>query len=180
MGVLTYELLTGATPFTGDTALAVAYQRMDHDVAPPSTVIDGVPPQFDELVRRATARDPADRYADARDMGAAVDAIAAELGLPAFRVPAPRNSAQHASAILHASRIEQQRTTGELIAPRRRPTRRRPGRRVDPPVALTRGPDDWRGHTPARTMTNTPSAGKPFRRHRDGRVRVGAAALAGA
>ena len=45
----------------------------------PSTVIDGVPPQFDELVRRATARDPADRYADAREMGAAVDAIADEL-----------------------------------------------------------------------------------------------------
>ena len=69
MGVMTYELLTGATPFTGDTPLAVAYLRMDHDVAPPSTVIDGVPTQFDELVRRATARDPADRYADAREMG---------------------------------------------------------------------------------------------------------------
>src|SRR6478609_6714680 len=94
MGVMTYELLTGATPFAGDTPLAVAYMRMDHDVAPPSGVIDGVPPQFDELVRRATARDPADRYADAREMGAAVDAIAGELGLPAFRVPAPRNSAQ--------------------------------------------------------------------------------------
>ena len=39
VGVLTYELLTGRTPFTGDNALAVAYQRMDNDVAPPSTVI---------------------------------------------------------------------------------------------------------------------------------------------
>ena len=35
VGVLAYELLTGVTPFTGDTALAVAYQRMDNDVAPP-------------------------------------------------------------------------------------------------------------------------------------------------
>src|SRR5215467_4211484 len=39
VGVLVYELLTGQTPFTGDTALAVAYQRLDRDVAPPSTVI---------------------------------------------------------------------------------------------------------------------------------------------
>ena len=32
VGVLIYELLTGVTPFTGDTPLAVAYQRMDRDV----------------------------------------------------------------------------------------------------------------------------------------------------
>src|SRR4051794_3746341 len=36
VGVLAYELLTGATPFTGDSALAVAYQRMDRDVPAPS------------------------------------------------------------------------------------------------------------------------------------------------
>ena len=36
VGILTYELLTGSTPFTGDTALAVAYQRMDHDVPRPA------------------------------------------------------------------------------------------------------------------------------------------------
>src|SRR6201999_392175 len=59
VGILAYELLTGTTPFTGDTALAVAYQRMDNDVAAPSTVIAGVPMQFDELVMRATARNPA-------------------------------------------------------------------------------------------------------------------------
>ena len=68
VGILAYELLTGDTPFTGDSALAVAYQRMDHDVPAPGTVIAGVPTQFDELVLHATARDPARRYADARDM----------------------------------------------------------------------------------------------------------------
>jgi serine/threonine-protein kinase len=101
VGILAYELLTGVTPFTGDSALAVAYQRIDNDVSPPSTVIAGVPRQFDELVARATAREPAGRYADAQDMAADVDAIVEELGLPEFRVPAPRNSAQHASAAVH-------------------------------------------------------------------------------
>ncbi|KUI42782.1 serine/threonine protein kinase [Mycobacterium sp. GA-1199] len=99
-GILTYELLTGRTPFAGDSALAVAYQRMDNDVPAPSTVITGVPAQFDDLVLRATARDPAQRYADAREMGDDLDAIVDELGLPPFRVPTPRNSAQHASAPL--------------------------------------------------------------------------------
>ncbi|OBG96594.1 serine/threonine protein kinase, partial [Mycobacterium sp. E136] len=99
-GILTYELLTGRTPFAGDSALAVAYQRMDNDVPAPSSVIAGVPAQFDDLVLRATARDPARRYADAREMRDDLDAIVDELGLPPFRVPAPRNSAQHTAATM--------------------------------------------------------------------------------
>jgi serine/threonine-protein kinase len=118
VGVLAYELLTGGTPFTGDTALAVAYQRMDNDVAAPSTVIAGVPMQFDELVVRATARNPAVRYADAQAMGTELDEIVDELGLPAFRVPAPRNSAQHASAALYHSRLHEEHATTDTLAPR--------------------------------------------------------------
>ncbi|BBX22990.1 serine/threonine-protein kinase PknL [Mycolicibacter terrae] len=101
VGVLTYELLTGHTPFSGDSALTVAYQRLDHAVPSPGSAIDGVPREFDDLVARATALDPADRYADGFEMARAVDAIAERLELPAFRVPAPRNSAQHVSAPRH-------------------------------------------------------------------------------
>lgn len=137
VGILAYELLTGTTPFAGDNPLTVAYQRMDNDVPPPGSVIDGVPPQFDDLVRCATSRNPADRYADAHVMGAEVDAIADELRLPAFRVPAPRNSAQHTSAEQYHSRITDEQTTAQKArpagaAPLRQPTRE-----------LTRGPDDW-------------------------------------
>lgn len=107
-GILTYELLTGRTPFSGDSALSIAYQRLDHDVPAPSSAIDGVPTQFNEFVACATARDPAERYADAIEMAADLEAIAEELALPDFRVPAPRNSAQHRSAVLHHSRIAQQ------------------------------------------------------------------------
>jgi serine/threonine-protein kinase len=103
VGILAYELLTGVTPFTGDSALSVAYQRMDHDVPAPGTVIAGVPTQFDELVLHATARDPHRRYADARDMADDLHEIVDDLGLPAFRVPAPSNSAQHAAAVTAAT-----------------------------------------------------------------------------
>jgi serine/threonine-protein kinase len=135
MGVLAYELLTDQVPFTGDSALAVAYQRMDHDVAPPSTMIAGVPAQFDELVLRATARDPAERYADAQDMGDDLADIVEELRLPPFRVPAPRHSAAHLSATRQHSRPSDTAVTvahGPAQAPPRRHTRE-----------LTRGPDDW-------------------------------------
>lgn len=136
-GIMTFELLTGRTPFTGDSALSLAYQRLDTDVPPPSGVIDGVPAQFDDFVQRATARDPADRYADAIEMRADLDAIADELALPDFCVPAPRNSAQHRSAALQHNRTSQRPPPGQQPkppdpAPVRHPTRQ-----------MTRGPQDW-------------------------------------
>jgi len=115
-GIMAFELLTGTTPFKGDSAITVANQRLDQDVPPPSSVIDGVPGQFDEFIARATAREADARFSDAAAMGAELDAIAEELALPQFRVPAPKSSAQHASA----------------GPPVRRPTRH-----------LTRGPQDW-------------------------------------
>jgi serine/threonine protein kinase, bacterial len=135
-GILAYELLTGRTPFTGDSALSIAYQRLDSDVPPAGAAIDGVPPQFDELVERATARNPAVRYAGAIEMAAELEAIADELALPDFRVPAPRNSAQHRSAALHHSRMTERRAAAArqppAAAPFHQPTRQ-----------LTRGPADW-------------------------------------
>ncbi|QIV84109.1 serine/threonine protein kinase [Mycolicibacterium frederiksbergense] len=117
VGILAYELLTGRTPFTGDTALSVAYQRMDNDVPPPSSAIAGVPAQFDELIRRATERDPAARFADAAELGDALGEVIDELGLPAFRVPAPNQSAQHRAATEFHSRMLQDRSTETVRQP---------------------------------------------------------------
>ncbi|OMC25869.1 serine/threonine protein kinase [Mycobacterium colombiense] len=136
-GIMTYELLTGRTPFTGDSALSLAYQRLDTDVPPPSAVIDGVPAQLDEFVERATSRDPAQRYADAIEMRADLDAIAEELALPSFRVPAPRNSAQHRSAALQRSQAPQRPPTAQRPAPPGPAPVRQPTRQ------MTRGPEDW-------------------------------------
>jgi serine/threonine-protein kinase len=148
VGILAYELLTGVTPFTGDSALAVAYQRMDNDVPAPSTVIAGVPPQFDALVAHATAREPADRYADAQDMAAELDAIVDELGLPAFRVPAPRNSAQHLSAAIHHGQLPPMPPMPAAPAPRQH-TRE-----------LTR--DDWQPQEPEYAPVSGRFAGIDF------------------
>ncbi len=142
-GILTYELLTGRTPFTGDTPLSIAYQRLEHDVPPPSDVIGGVPTQFDVLVARATARDPADRYADAIEMAHEVDAIAEELGLPPFRVPAPRNSAQHRSAALQHSQMIEQRAPRPPVH--------------QPPPAQAPPPAKAQVHHPTRQMIRDPA-----------------------
>ena len=97
-GIVLFELLTGQTPFDGDTPLAHAYARLRSDVPAPSAFIAGVPKLFDELVATATSRNPANRFHDAADFLAALDDVSRELRLPAYTVPAPRNSAAHRAA----------------------------------------------------------------------------------
>ena len=96
-GVLAYELLTGTVPFTGDTAISVAYRHVHDDVPAPSTLVRDLPPELDDLVVRATRRDPAARPADAAAFLAALRRAAERAGTP--RVPAPvppaRRSASH-------------------------------------------------------------------------------------
>ncbi|MBU9765551.1 serine/threonine protein kinase [Mycobacterium sp. TNTM28] len=146
VGILTYELLTGATPFTGDSALTVAYQRMDHDVPAPSAVIAGVPTQFDQFVRRATARDPGKRFVDAEDMRTALEQIVDDLGLPAFRVPAPQLSAQHLAATrvheLDGSEAPGPGSTTVVPAPPPAPPTGPPAPR-QPTREITRDQHDW-------------------------------------
>ncbi|MDV6306249.1 protein kinase [Gordonia amicalis] len=92
MGVMMFEMLTGRTPFHGDSPLSLAYQRLTYDVPAPGDVIAGVPAEFDEIVLRATERNPADRYADGFEMQRALLTVADDLDLPPFTVPAPKRS----------------------------------------------------------------------------------------
>ena len=92
-GILLFELLTGTTPFIADTSLGVAMKRLNEDVPPPSELIDGVPEEFDELVARACARRPENRFESAEEFADALEDIVYELDLPPFRVPSPVNSA---------------------------------------------------------------------------------------
>ncbi|WP_405168140.1 Stk1 family PASTA domain-containing Ser/Thr kinase [Nocardia sp. NBC_01499] len=115
-GVLIFELLTGRVPFTGDTSLSVAFQRIENDVPSPSRFISGVPPEFDELVAKATAREPAHRFADANEMAAALRQIGAKLNLPPYRVPAPQESAEHLSASYRVATPTSQQPTA-MAAP---------------------------------------------------------------
>ncbi|WP_432493190.1 Stk1 family PASTA domain-containing Ser/Thr kinase [Kineococcus gypseus] len=79
VGVVLFEVLTGAPPFTGDTPLRVAYQHVYDDPPAPSSVVPGVPAAVDRLVLEALAKDPDERPADAGDMLARLRAVRAEL-----------------------------------------------------------------------------------------------------
>lgn len=65
VGVMLYELLTGAKPHSGDSPIQVAYAHVHHDVPAPSATVSGIPDYVDALVARTTARDASLRPADA-------------------------------------------------------------------------------------------------------------------
>src|SRR3954454_12912311 len=72
-GCLLYELVTGAPPFSGDTAVAVAYQHVREDPVPPSRVESDVTAPIDAIVLKAMAKNPANRYQTAADMRADIE-----------------------------------------------------------------------------------------------------------
>ncbi|WP_308070730.1 MULTISPECIES: Stk1 family PASTA domain-containing Ser/Thr kinase [Microbacterium] len=71
-GIVLYELLTGRQPFRGDSPVAVAYQHVSETPVPPSEVDQAVPRALDEVVLRALAKDPYNRYPDAATFRAAL------------------------------------------------------------------------------------------------------------
>ena len=76
VGVLAYELLTGARPFRGDDEIAIARAAVRGVAVPLRARAPYVAPSVAALVERAMARDPARRFPDAAAMAAALRAIA--------------------------------------------------------------------------------------------------------
>jgi eukaryotic-like serine/threonine-protein kinase len=80
-GILLFELLTGDKPFAGDSPIQVAYRHVHEEVPAPSSRVPELAPALDDLVRRATSREPDARPTDATRMLA--ELVAVRRSLPA-------------------------------------------------------------------------------------------------
>jgi beta-lactam-binding protein with PASTA domain/predicted Ser/Thr protein kinase len=99
VGVILYELLTGVVPFEGESAVAIAFKQVSAQPRPPSELNPVIPPSLDAVVLRALAKDPADRYADADELIAALQ-HEREL-LPAYSNAAASSVVEHAPVKPH-------------------------------------------------------------------------------
>jgi hypothetical protein len=89
LGVTMYELTTGSTPFYADGVGEVAIGVMTREPTPPRELRPDLPPGLESVILRCLQKDPAGRYATARDLAAAIAPFAtpeASRPLPAARV----------------------------------------------------------------------------------------------
>ena len=102
LGIVLYELLTGETPFDGDTPVEIAMKHLSTTPRPPSQIRRDVPRDLDMVVMRALAKDPAARYQSAEEMeadlervlrGARVAASTADTATQIMRIPAGADTA---------------------------------------------------------------------------------------
>jgi len=91
-GVMLFQLLTGSLPFDAEYP-AILHQILNDDPPPLSSYLESYPPQLDQIVARALAKDPMDRYPIADEMVADLNAVGAQL------------KAQHIAELLAASRV---------------------------------------------------------------------------
>jgi serine/threonine-protein kinase len=75
-GVVFFELLTGRAPFRGDNPVAVAYQHVNSDAVPPSSINPAVSPALDAVVLRSLAKDRFERYQSASEFREDVETAA--------------------------------------------------------------------------------------------------------
>jgi serine/threonine protein kinase len=68
LGVILYEMLTGAAPFSGENITALMYQIVNFAPPAPSSVNNAVPEMLDFIVAKMLAKPVDDRYADAREV----------------------------------------------------------------------------------------------------------------
>ena len=76
LGVLTFEMLTGEQPFKGPTPIDYIQQHLTEPFPPLAKYNPDLPPAFDPVILRATAKDPADRYPDVLSMLTDVQEVA--------------------------------------------------------------------------------------------------------
>ena len=67
-GLLLFEMLAGSKAFLGDSPIHVAYQHVHSEVPAPSSRVSTVPAALDQVVARASARNPDDRPRDANEL----------------------------------------------------------------------------------------------------------------
>ena len=150
VGIMLYEMLTGAVPWADESALQIASHHVSDDVPSPSATLPWIPREIDDLVAALTARDPANRCADASDALDLVARAAASI---------PSDIANRRAEVAHEdSRSDSETTALNTEVMPTHLTRAMPAPAVTTATALPAATAVTTVHT--STSTETPSAGE--------------------
>jgi PASTA domain./Protein kinase domain. len=68
LGIVMYEMLTGQVPFEGDSPISVALKHIEEELVPPSKINRDIPKGIEDIIIKATQKDPTKRYSTAKEM----------------------------------------------------------------------------------------------------------------
>jgi eukaryotic-like serine/threonine-protein kinase len=90
-GVILYQLLTGEKPFTGESTTTIMYKVLREEPVPPSQLNLSLAPALDAVMKKALAKNPAERFQSGHEFAQALQAaVAAPNSAPApAHAPAP-------------------------------------------------------------------------------------------
>jgi eukaryotic-like serine/threonine-protein kinase len=134
VGVVLYEMLTGTTPFSGESPVEIAMKHLSDPPRPPSVERSDIPPDLDMIVLRALAKDPDDRFQTAEEMDAELERVSRGAGVTT-------ETADAATAVLSGAALAAAQTS--IIPPRRPPAATRPGYRYAEPPPRRRPVWPW-------------------------------------
>jgi eukaryotic-like serine/threonine-protein kinase len=110
LGVILYEMVTGAAPFSGENVTALMYQIVNFAPPAPSSVNGQVPEMLDFVVAKMLAKPLEERYQDAREV--ARDLRECERGLAA---PAPAMQAGRPTGLASGQQPEMMNTHAKTV-----------------------------------------------------------------
>lgn len=130
-GVVLYEMLTGKVPFSGDSAIEIAMKHVTELPSPPSQLRSEIPHELDQIVLRALAKDPEDRYQTAEEMIEDLERV--EAGLPISRATSTAATALLAGPVIgEATEVLSAESPTRVVPPP-----------LPPPSAPRRPPPDY-------------------------------------
>lgn len=120
MGILMYELLTGTLPFRGENAVEIALKQLKEPIPNLKEKLPDIPNSIVNIVKRATAKNPKNRYSDAREMlndiKTAMDDSRENEAIIEFKYPEGDDSERAASKKVKENMNEKKTTEGEIVS----------------------------------------------------------------
>ena len=116
LGIILYEMVTGRVPFVADTPLAIIFKHISDPLPLPSLIKPDIPGSIEQVILKALAKDPRDRFSTAAEFAAAWKR-ALEEKEPARRAPEIISSpASHATtAPVTRAAPKSRRPTGWIV-----------------------------------------------------------------
>src|SRR5205823_10577944 len=71
LGVILYQMLTGRVPFMAETPVAISLKHIQIEPIPPSELNSEIPQSVEEVILKAMAKDPNERYQQAQALSVA-------------------------------------------------------------------------------------------------------------